>query len=161
MKFARMVFFIGGVYGSIVLRPPRLLEELTGRQNPPPPLIPSVPTVLSYRRRGKSRCCGSRKTGRVYRPMKIPSIIEKLTSRLRCDGVAQTASNCGIDIRGGSGRFGICGFVHGELLQVAAARRPALGPCAELGPWRRDCPESGQGRSMAGFPEAENSFAGL
>src|SRR5271156_4935653 len=36
MKFARMVFLIAGIYGLIVLTPPYFLEQLIGRETPPP-----------------------------------------------------------------------------------------------------------------------------
>lgn len=36
MKFSRIVFFIGGIYGLLVVTPQYFMESWTGRTSPPP-----------------------------------------------------------------------------------------------------------------------------
>ncbi|HJS23222.1 MAG TPA: hypothetical protein VJ751_02545 [Pyrinomonadaceae bacterium] len=78
MKFARIVFLVAGIYGLIVLLPAYFLEEQVGRDFPPPITHPEyyygfigLAVVWQF-----VFLILSRDPVR-YRPMMIPSILEK------------------------------------------------------------------------------------
>jgi hypothetical protein len=80
MKFARVVFLIAGLYGLVVLTPGYFFEQAIGRETPPPITHPEFfygflgvalawQVLLLLIAHNPVR----------YRPMMIPSIIEKLS----------------------------------------------------------------------------------
>jgi uncharacterized membrane protein YuzA (DUF378 family) len=80
MRFARLVFLIAGIYGLIVLLPLYFMEELTGRDYPPPITHPeyyygfigiAVAWQLVF-------LIMSRDPVR-YRPLMLPAIVEKVS----------------------------------------------------------------------------------
>ena len=80
MKFTRLTFLIAGIYGLIVLLPMYFLEERTGRDFPPPITHPEyfygfIGVAVAFQ---FVFLVLSRDPVR-YRPMMIPSILEKAT----------------------------------------------------------------------------------
>ena len=80
MNFARRVFLIAAVYGLIVLTPMYFLERKTGEDRPPPITHPEyyygfIGVALAWQ---FAFLVISRDPAR-YRPLMIPSVIEKLT----------------------------------------------------------------------------------
>lgn len=78
MKFAKIVFLIAGIWGILVLTPLYFMFDLIGRQDPPPITHPAfyygfVGTALAWQ---LAFFVISRDPVR-FRPMMIPSIIEK------------------------------------------------------------------------------------
>jgi hypothetical protein len=47
MKFAKIIFWIAGIWGVLVLAPLYFMFNLIGRQDPPPSLIPPSTTASS------------------------------------------------------------------------------------------------------------------
>ena len=79
MKFARVVFLIAGLYGLIVLAPGYFLEQVIGRDNPPPITHPEffygfLGVALAWQ---IAFLLIAHNPVR-YRPMMIPAILEKL-----------------------------------------------------------------------------------
>lgn len=80
MKFARIVFLIAGIYGLIVLTPLYFLEQVIGRENPPAITHPEffygfIGVALAW----QVAFLFIAQNPARYRPLMIPSIIEKLT----------------------------------------------------------------------------------
>jgi hypothetical protein len=80
MRFARWLYTIAGIYGLIVLAPQYFMEEMIGRDYPPPITHPEffygfIGTALAWQvlflflGRDPAR----------YRPMMIPSVLEKMS----------------------------------------------------------------------------------
>jgi hypothetical protein len=80
MKFARVVFLIAGIYGLMVLAPGYFFEQTIGRETPPPITHPEFfygflgvalawQVLFLFIAHNPVR----------YRPMMIPSILEKLS----------------------------------------------------------------------------------
>jgi hypothetical protein len=79
MKFARIVFWIAGIWGVLILAPLYLMFDLIGRQDPPPITHPGfyygfVSVGLAFQ---IAFIFIARDPVRL-RPMMIPSIIEKI-----------------------------------------------------------------------------------
>lgn len=80
MRFARWLYTIAGIYGLLVLAPQYFMEEMIGRDYPPPITHPEffygfIGVALAWQvlflilGRDPAR----------YRPMMIPSVLEKLS----------------------------------------------------------------------------------
>lgn len=79
MKFARVVFWIAGIWGFLILTPLYFLFDTIGRQTPPPLTHPGfyygfVGVALAWQ--GAFLIIGSNPAR--YRPMMLPAILEKL-----------------------------------------------------------------------------------
>jgi hypothetical protein len=80
MKFARMLFLIAGLYGLVVLAPGYFFEQAIGRETPPPITHPEffcgfLGVALAWQVLFLLIAHNPVR----YRPMMIPSIIEKLS----------------------------------------------------------------------------------
>jgi hypothetical protein len=80
MKFARVVFLIAGIYGLIVLAPGYFFEQAIGRETPPPITHPEffygfLGVALAW----QFLFLFIAHNPVRYRPMMIPSILEKLS----------------------------------------------------------------------------------
>lgn len=79
MKFARVVFLIAGIWGIIIVAPLYFMFDLIGRMNPPPITHPGffysfVGIALAW----QIAFFVIAQDPARYRPMMIPSFIEKL-----------------------------------------------------------------------------------
>jgi hypothetical protein len=80
MKFAKIVFWIAGIWGLLVITPLYFMFDLIGRQDPPPITHPGffygfVGTALAW----QVAFCFLATDPMRYRPLILPSIIEKAT----------------------------------------------------------------------------------
>jgi hypothetical protein len=80
MKFARIVFLIAGMYGLVVLAPGYFFEQTIGRETPPPITHPEffygfLGVALAWQILFLLIAHNPLR----YRPMMIPSILEKLS----------------------------------------------------------------------------------
>lgn len=80
MKFARVVFWVAGIWGLLVITPLYFMFDLIGRQDPPPITHPGffygfVGTALAWQ---IAFLFIARDPVR-FRPLMIPSMIEKFT----------------------------------------------------------------------------------
>jgi hypothetical protein len=80
MKFARVVFLIAGLYGLVILAPGYFLEQAVGRDNPPAITHPEffygfLGVALAW----QIAFLIIAQNPVRFRPVMIPSIIEKLT----------------------------------------------------------------------------------
>jgi len=80
MKFARIVFWIAGIWGLLVITPLYFMFDLVGRQDPPPITHPGfyygfVGTALAW----QVAFCILATNPLRYRPLMLPSILEKAT----------------------------------------------------------------------------------
>ena len=80
MKFARVVFLIAGLYGLVVLTPGYFFEQAIGRETPPPITHPEffygfLGVALAWQVLFLLIAHNPVR----YRPMMIPSILEKLS----------------------------------------------------------------------------------
>lgn len=80
MKFAKIVFWIAGIYGGLVIAPLYFLFDMIGRQDPPPITHPGffygfVGVALAWQIAFFVIATDPVR----FRPMMIPSILEKLT----------------------------------------------------------------------------------
>jgi hypothetical protein len=80
MKFAKIVFWIGGVWGLLIITPLYFMFDLIGRQDPPPITHPGffygfVGCALAW----QIAFCFIATNPSRYRPLMIPSILEKAT----------------------------------------------------------------------------------
>jgi len=80
MKFARIVFWVAGIWGLLVITPLYFMFDLVGRQDPPPITHPGfyygfVGTALAW----QVAFCIIATNPLRYRPLLLPSILEKAT----------------------------------------------------------------------------------
>lgn len=80
MKFAKIVFWIAGIWGLLVITPLYFMFDLIGRQDPPPITHPGfyygfVGTALAW----QVAFCFIATDPVRYRPLILPSILEKVT----------------------------------------------------------------------------------
>lgn len=80
MKFAKVVFWIAGIWGLLVITPLYFMFDLISRQDPPPITHPGfyygfVGTALAW----QVAFCIVATDPRRYRPLIVPSILEKAT----------------------------------------------------------------------------------
>jgi hypothetical protein len=80
MKFAKIVFWIAGIWGLVVITPLYFMFDLIGRQDPPPITHPGffygfVGTALAW----QVAFCFLATDPVRYRPLMLPSILEKAT----------------------------------------------------------------------------------
>ncbi|HZR67280.1 MAG TPA: hypothetical protein VFA85_19230 [Terriglobales bacterium] len=80
MKFAKIVFLVAGIWGVLVLTPLYFMFTMIGRQDPPPITHPAfyygfVGTALAW----QIAFFVIAKDPIRFRPMIIPSVIEKFT----------------------------------------------------------------------------------
>jgi hypothetical protein len=80
LKFAKIVFWIAGIWGFLVITPLYFLFDLIGRQDPPPITHPGffygfVSCALAW----QVAFCFIATDPARYRPLMIPSILEKAT----------------------------------------------------------------------------------
>lgn len=78
MKFAKIVFWIAGIWGLLVITPLYFMFALIGRQDPPPITHPGfyygfVGTALAW----QVAFCFIATDPVRYRPLMLPSILEK------------------------------------------------------------------------------------
>ncbi|HKW57606.1 MAG TPA: hypothetical protein VJN42_09640 [Candidatus Acidoferrum sp.] len=79
MKFAKIVFWIAGIWGLLIITPLYFIFDLIGRQDPPPITHPGfyygfAGTALAWQ---IAFCCIARDPLRL-RPLILPSILEKV-----------------------------------------------------------------------------------
>jgi hypothetical protein len=79
MKFAKVVFWIAGIWGLLIIPPLYFMFDLIGRKDPPPITHPGfyygfVGTALAW----QIAFCTVATNPVRYRPLMIPSIVEKL-----------------------------------------------------------------------------------
>src|SRR5579864_9406339 len=80
MKFAKIVFWIAGIYGVLVIAPLYFLLDAIGRQDPPPITHPGFFYGFAGVALAWQIAFFIIATDPVrFRPMMIPSILEKLT----------------------------------------------------------------------------------
>ncbi|MGB2625126.1 MAG: hypothetical protein WA857_15050 [Candidatus Acidiferrum sp.] len=80
MKFAKIIFWIAGIWGLLVITPLYFMLNLIGRQDPPPITHPGffygfVGCALAW----QVAFCFIATNPVRYRPLMIPSILEKAT----------------------------------------------------------------------------------
>jgi hypothetical protein len=80
MKFARIVFWIAGIWGFLVITPLYFMFDLIGRKDPPPITHPGffygfVGCALAW----QLAFCFIATNPVRYRPLMIPSVLEKAT----------------------------------------------------------------------------------
>jgi len=80
MKFAKVVFWIAGIWGLLVITPLYFLFDIIGQKDPPPITHPGffygfVGCALAWQ---VAFCFIARDPAR-YRPLMLPSILEKAT----------------------------------------------------------------------------------
>lgn len=80
MKFARIVFWIAGIWGLLVITPLYFMFELIGRRDPPAITHPGfyygfVGTALAW----QFAFCFIATNPLRYRPLMLPSVLEKAT----------------------------------------------------------------------------------
>jgi hypothetical protein len=80
MKFARIVFWIAGIWGLLVITPLYFLFDIIGQKDPPPITHPGffygfVGCALAW----QVAFCFMATDPVRYRPLMIPSILEKAT----------------------------------------------------------------------------------
>jgi hypothetical protein len=80
MRFAKIVFWIAGIWGLLVITPLYFMFDLIGRQDPPPITHPGfyygfVGTALAW----QVAFCVIATDLLRYRPLILPSILEKAT----------------------------------------------------------------------------------
>ncbi|HEY2456737.1 MAG TPA: hypothetical protein VGI13_05505 [Candidatus Acidoferrum sp.] len=80
MKFAKVVFWIAGIWGLLVITPLYFMFDLIGRKDPPPITHPGffygfVSLALAW----QLAFCFIATDPIRYRPLMIPSVVEKLT----------------------------------------------------------------------------------
>lgn len=80
MKFAKIVFWIAGVWGFLVITPLYFMFDLIGRKDPPPITHPGffygfVGCALAW----QLAFCFIATDPVRYRPLMIPSVLEKAT----------------------------------------------------------------------------------
>ena len=80
MKFAKVVFWIAGIWGLLVITPLYFLFDVVGRQDPPPITHPGfyygfVGTALAWQ---VAFCVIATDPVRL-RPLMLPSVLEKAT----------------------------------------------------------------------------------
>jgi hypothetical protein len=78
MKFAKIVFWIAGIWGLLVITPLYFLFDVIGRKDPPPITHPGffygfVGTALAW----QVAFCFLATDAVRYRPLMLPSILEK------------------------------------------------------------------------------------
>lgn len=78
MRFAKIVFWIAGIWGLLVITPLYFIFDLIGRQDPPPITHPGfyygfAGTALAWQ---VAFCCIATDPTR-YRPLILPSVLEK------------------------------------------------------------------------------------
>lgn len=78
MKFAKIIFWIAGIWGLLVITPLYFMFALIGRQDPPPITHPGfyygfVGTALAW----QVAFCFIATDPVRYRPLMLPSILEK------------------------------------------------------------------------------------
>lgn len=79
-RFARNVFLIAGIYGIVVLLPQYFMEELIGRNHPPPITHPEhfygfIGVALAW----QAVFLVIARDVRKYRLMMLPAVVEKLS----------------------------------------------------------------------------------
>jgi hypothetical protein len=80
MKFAKLVFWIAGIWGLLVISPLYFMFDLIGRKDPPPITHPGfyygfVGCALAW----QVAFCFIATDPARYRPLMLPSIVEKFT----------------------------------------------------------------------------------
>ena len=80
MKFAKIVFWIAGIWGLLVITPLYFMFDLIGRQDPPPITHPGfyygfIGTALAW----QVAFCLIANDPIRFRPLILPSILEKAT----------------------------------------------------------------------------------
>jgi hypothetical protein len=80
MKFAKTVFWIAGIWGLVIITPLYFMFDLIGRQDPPPITHPGfyygfVGCALAW----QIAFCVMATDPIRYRPLMLPSIVEKAT----------------------------------------------------------------------------------
>jgi len=80
MKFARIVFWIAGIWGLLVITPLYFMFHLIGQQDPPPITHPGffygfIGCALAW----QIAFCFMATDPMRYRPLMLPSILEKAT----------------------------------------------------------------------------------
>ncbi len=80
MKFAKIVFWIAGIWGFLVITPLYFMFDLIGQKDPPPITHPGffygfVGLALAW----QLAFCFIATDPARYRPLMIPSILEKVT----------------------------------------------------------------------------------
>lgn len=80
MKFAKIVFWIAGIWGFLVITPLYFMFDLIGRKDPPPITHPGffygfVGCALAW----QLAFCFIATDPLRYRPLMIPSVLEKAT----------------------------------------------------------------------------------
>jgi hypothetical protein len=121
MKFAKIVFWIAGIWGVLVLTPLYFMFGLIGRQDPPPITHPAffygfVGVGLAWQ---FAFFVIARDPVR-FRPMMIPSVLEKLSY-----GVAVVTLYSQGRMKAGDLTFGFADLLLGVLFLVAFSNTAA------------------------------------
>jgi hypothetical protein len=87
MRFAKIVFWVAGIWGLLVITPLYFMFDLIGRQDPPPITHPGfyygfVGCALAW----QLAFCFMATDPVRYRPLIIPSLFEKFRFGFRCHG---------------------------------------------------------------------------
>jgi hypothetical protein len=122
MKFAKIVFWIAGVWGLLVITPLYFMFNLIGEKDPPPITHPGffygfVGCALAWQ---VAFCFVARDPVR-YRPLMIPSILEKATYALAIVILVLQSRTNPHDLI-----FAATDALLGLLFIVAYAKTPAL-----------------------------------
>jgi len=123
MKFAKMVFWIAGMWGVLVLTPLYFMFNLIGRQDPPP--ITHSAFFYGFVGVGLAWQFAFFVIARDpvrFRPMMIPSVFEKLSY-----GVAVITLYLQGRMKAGDLVFGFADLLLGVLFLVAFSKTTAAG----------------------------------
>jgi hypothetical protein len=122
MRFARVVFWIAGIWGVLVITPLLFIFDLIGRQDPPPITHPGFyygfgTTALAW----QIAFFIIAREPRRLRPLMLASILEKF-------GYATGVIVLFVErrIRGGDLAFGCVDLLFGVLFILAYQKTPAI-----------------------------------
>jgi len=120
MKFAKIVFWIAGIWGLLVISPLYFLFDLIGRNDPPPITHPGffygfAGAALAWQIAFLFIATNPAR----YRPLMIPSLIEKFTYSLAVIVLVMQARMRSSDLV-----FGVVDFLLGALFTLAYFKTP-------------------------------------
>jgi hypothetical protein len=122
MKFAKITFWIAGIWGTLVLTPLYFMFDLIGRQDPPPITHPAfyygfVGTALAWQIAFMIIATNPAR----FRPLMIAGMVEKFSY-----GAALTVLYLKHHLHPSDLTFGVVDFMLGVLFVIAFLRTRAL-----------------------------------
>lgn len=126
MKFSKIVFWIAGIWGLLIITPLYFLFNIIGQQDPPPITHPGffygfVGTALAW----QIAFCFMATDPLRYRPLVIPSIFEKFSYAVAIIVLVSQGRTRGTDLV-----FAATDFLLGVLFVIAYFRLSPRAPSA-------------------------------